>query len=141
MDTDRKQKRPILLVEDDEIDAMSVQDAFQDNEISNPLVHARTAKEALEMLRDGKISRPLIILLDLNLPGINGIEFLKEIKQDDVLKLIPVIVLTTSKQNSDKVESYKQGVAGYMVKPVNYAQFLNTIRIIDSYWSLSEQPE
>ena len=81
-----------------------------------------------------------IILLDLNMPRMNGIEFLKVIKEDEVLKIIPVIVLTTSKEEQDRLESYKLSVAGYMLKPVNYLQFVDTMRTIDLYWTLSKLP-
>jgi DNA-binding response OmpR family regulator len=92
-------------------------------------------------LRNTGNERPCIILLDLNMPLMNGIEFLKEFKQDSDLKKIPVVVLTTSKEEEDKINSYNLGIAGYMIKPVDYIEFVEVVRTIDLYWTLSELPE
>jgi CheY-like chemotaxis protein len=129
-----------LLVEDDNVDAMTVGRAFKELKILNPLVHRTNGEEALEYLKDESNVQPCIILLDLNMPRMNGIEFLKIAKADDVLKKIPVVVLTTSKEERDIVESFKLSVAGYIVKPVDYKKFVETIRTIDLYWTLSELP-
>jgi CheY-like chemotaxis protein len=94
----------------------------------------------LEYLRDEKNEKPCIILLDLNMPRMNGIEFLKIAKQDELLKMIPVVILTTSKEDRDKVESFKLSIAGYMIKPVDYQQFVEVIKTINIYWTLSELP-
>jgi len=136
-----RHNEPIVLIEDDEIDALSVQDAFADIKVPNPLIWAHNAEEALKILQDDPAVKPLLILLDLNLPGMKGLEFLKIVKGDDNLKIIPIVVLTTSRHNFDKIESYKYGVAGYIIKPVNYSQFLETMRTINSYWAMSEFPE
>ncbi|NIT57186.1 MAG: response regulator, partial [Aliifodinibius sp.] len=87
-----------------------------------------------------KNGKPCIILLDLNLPKMNGIEFLKIAKRDESLKRIPVVVLTTSKDEQDIVDSFNLSVAGYMIKPVDYLQFVETARTLDVYWTLSELP-
>ncbi len=136
-----KSQKPILLVEDDRVDAMTVKRALRDINVTNQLDVACNGEEALAFLRDEKNEKPCIILLDLNMPKMNGIEFLKGAKQDDVLKAIPVIVLTTSKEEQDRIESFKLGVAGYMIKPVDYQQFVEVIRAIDLYWTLSELPD
>lgn len=136
-----RHNEPIVLIEDDEIDALSVQDAFADIEVPNTLIWAHDAEEALKLLHGEEAVKPLLILLDLNLPGMKGLEFLKIIKEDENLKMIPIVVLTTSRHNDDKIESYKMGVAGYIIKPVNYSQFLETMRTINSYWALSEFPD
>jgi CheY-like chemotaxis protein len=133
--------RPILLVEDDSVDAMTVKRALKDLKVTNRLVRTLNGEEALNYLRvehDG--SRPCVILLDLNMPKMNGIEFLKVAKADDVLRLIPVVVFTTSQEEQDVIESFKLGVAGYIVKPVDYKKFVEAIRAIDIYWTLSELP-
>jgi len=134
--------RPVLLVEDDYVDAMTVKRAFSDLKLTNPLIHKLNGEEALEYLRgEGNNQKPCVILLDLNMPKMNGIEFLKIAKADEELKKIPVIVLTTSKSDEDRVETFGLSVAGYMIKPTDYKKFMETIRVIDLYWTLSELPE
>lgn len=133
-----KNTRYILLVEDDVVDAMTVKRALNDIKVSNILYTVGNGEEALEFLYKPENEMPGIILLDLNMPKMNGIEFLKVAKNDDSLKRIPVVVLTTSKEEQDKIESFNLGVAGYMIKPVDYMQFVETIRTIDLYWTLSE---
>ena len=132
--------RPILLVEDDTVDAMTVERAVKELKVKNQLVHSSDGEEALEYLRNQDNEKPCLILLDLNMPRMNGIEFLKAIKNDDILKSIPVVVLTTSRGEQDKVESFRLSVAGYIVKAVDYKKFVETIRMIDLYWTLSEMP-
>jgi len=134
-------QKPILLVEDDEIDAMTVERALKEIKVANSLNVVRDGEEALEFLRDADNVIPGIILLDLNMPRMNGIEFLKVAKKDEDLRKIPVVVLTTSKDEQDRVESFDLGVAGYMVKPVDYLQFVEVVRAIDLYWTLSELPD
>jgi CheY-like chemotaxis protein len=135
-----KNSRPVLLVEDDSIDAMTVRRAFRDLKVTNRLDHRLNGEEALAYLRDPSNQRPCVILLDLNMPRMNGIEFLKVVKADPQLKTIPVIVLTTSHEEQDGVESFKLSIAGYIVKPVDYKKFVEAIRTIDLYWTLSELP-
>jgi len=84
------------------------------------------------------MDKPCLILLDLNMPVMNGFEFLKIIKSDASLKCIPVVVLTTSTEPSDKYDSYELGIGGYMAKPVDYRKFVDLMRTIDTYWTLSE---
>jgi CheY-like chemotaxis protein len=133
--------KPVLLVEDDSIDAMTVQRAFKDLKLGNKLAHSINGEEGLNYLRNSENEEPCVILLDLNMPRMNGIEFLKVIKEDEHLKRIPVIVLTTSNEERDVVESFRLSVAGYIVKPVDYTKFVEAIRTIDLYWTLSEMPE
>ncbi|MFZ1548529.1 MAG: response regulator [Candidatus Nitrotoga sp.] len=133
--------KPILLVEDDQVDVMTVKRSLKEIHVTNPLVNMENGEEALKYLRDPKTAKPCIILLDLNMPIMNGIEFLQNVKLDVQLKRIPVVVLTTSEDQQDKVNSFDLGVAGYMVKPVDYRQFVEVIRSIDVYWTISEMPE
>lgn len=133
--------KPILLVEDDEIDVMTVKRALRDIENQNSLVVTENGEEALEYLMDARNEKPFIILLDLNMPRMNGIEFLRVAKQTDAIKSIPVIVLTTSREQQDVIESYNLGVGGYMIKPVNYRQFVDALRTINMYWNLCWLPE
>lgn len=135
-----KNLRPILLVEDDRIDRLTVQRALREIEVKNPLKIAGNGEEALTILRDKNNKAPAIILLDLNMPKMNGLEFLREVKRDENLKRIPVIVLTTSSEDQDKLESFDLCVAGYMVKPLDYLQFVEMLRAIQTYWMLSELP-
>jgi CheY-like chemotaxis protein len=132
--------KPILLVEDDRVDVMTIQRALKQIKVTNQLDIAVDGEEALAILRDLGREKPCIILLDLNMPRMNGIEFLRAAKEDEALKPIPVVVLTTSKDEQDKVDSFNLGVAGYMVKPVDYAQFVEVVKTIDLYWTLSELP-
>jgi len=131
---------PILLVEDDLVSAMAIEKVFRDLKIDQPLVQERNGKEALECLRDRNHKKPDIILLDLNMPKMNGIEFLKAIKADPTLKSIPVVMLTTSQDQRDIAECFALNAAGYMVKPLSDEQLAETIRIIVQYWSHSELP-
>ncbi len=137
----RSHAKPILLIEDDQIDAMTVRRALKELHVTNPVEHVENGEEALAYLHDGGKSRPCLILLDLNMPVMGGIEFLGVTKGDAALKRIPVVVLTTSDEQRDKVESFDLGVAGYVRKPVDYKQFVEIMRTIDAYWTVSEQPE
>src|SRR4051812_17007119 len=109
----------ILLVEDDEVDIMNVQRAFKKNKITNPLFIARNGVEALEMLHSNQINPlPQIILMDINMPKMGGLECLKELRSDPRLKAISVFIMTTSNEESDKVNAYDLNVAGYIIKPI-----------------------
>jgi len=131
---------PILLVEDDTVDAMTVKRALKELKAMNDVVHVANGEEALEYLRDENNEKPCIILLDLNMPKMNGAEFLKIVKADEELRRIPVVVLTTSMNERDIIESFDLSVAGYMIKPIDYMQFVETIRAIEAYWKLSRIP-
>ncbi len=109
--------------------------------MTNPLVHTVNGEEALAYLKDETKDKPCLILLDLNMPKMNGIEFLGVAKADPALKKIPVVVLTTSSEERDVVQSFRLSVAGYIIKPVDYRNFVEAIRTIDLYWTLSELPE
>lgn len=136
----------ILLVEDDEVDIMNVQRAFKKGNILNPLFIAKNGLEALNMLRDTKDNSAAIpherrlILLDLNMPKMGGIEFLQNLRSDKNLRSIPVVVLTTSNQDRDLVEAYNLNVAGYLIKPVQFAHFVDLMTTLNKYWSFSEIP-
>jgi CheY-like chemotaxis protein len=136
----------ILLVEDDEVDVMNMQRAFKKNNITNPLYFATNGLEALAILRGGSdlVSQfPLtrrLVLLDLNMPKMGGIEFLQALRSDPDLKSTPVIVLTTSNQDQDRVEAYNLNVAGYLLKPVTFATFAEVMVTLNRYWSLCEMP-
>lgn len=128
---------PIMVVDDDRIDLMTVKRAIRDLKVTNPLITATDGETALDMLRVIP-ERPCLILLDINMPRMNGLELLGELKGDPSLRSIPVVMLTTSKEDSDKLSSFDLSVAGYMIKPVDYAQFVDLMRALHLYWTLSE---
>jgi CheY-like chemotaxis protein len=134
----------ILLVEDDEVDVMTVQRAFKKGQIDSPLYFAGNGLEALEILRASPglpSSMPperRLILLDLNMPKMNGIEFLHQLRADPILKHIPVVVLTTSNEERDRVQAYDLNVAGYMLKPVTFGTFVELMVMLNKYWAHCE---
>jgi len=130
----------ILLVEDDEVDVMNVQRAFRKNTITNPLFIAHNGLEALEMLRSGAVPFPHIIILDINMPKMNGIEFLRELRADEAFKSASVFVMTTSNEDSDKINAYNFNVAGYILKPLSFEKFISSVATLNSYWKLCERP-
>ena len=129
-----------MLVDDDSVDAMTVKRALKELKVTNQLVHRVDGEQALKYLKTEGNEKPCVILLDLNMPNMNGFEFLKIVKADEALKKIPIIVLTTSKEEPDVVESFKLSAAGYMIKSVDYKKFMEAIKTIDLYWTLSELP-
>lgn len=141
MDTASQRALNILLVDDDDLDVMNVQRAFRRANLTNPLHLARDGEQALAMLRGGTvpISR-LLVLLDLNMPRMNGIEFLRELRADASLRHISVVALTTSSEEQDKVEAYQLHVAGYLVKPVTFTTFVELMSVLQKYWTLMEMP-
>lgn len=135
----------IMLVDDDHVDVMNVQRAFKKNNITNRLHIAHNGVEALDLLlgREGKTKLnplPRIILLDINMPKMNGIEFLTEVRATPELHSITVFIMTTSNDDKDKFNAYNLNVAGYIVKPVSFEKFVNAVSILNSYWKLCEMP-
>ena len=134
-------QKPILLVEDDVVDAMTVERALKEIHVTNMLFTVGNGEEALAYLRNEENARPCVILLDLNMPRMNGVEFLRVVKLDPVMKKIPIVVLTTSRDDQDIIESYKLSAAGYIIKPVDYKKFVEALRTVDVYWTISELPQ
>ena len=135
----------ILLVEDDDVDILNVQRAFKKMNYPNPLYVAHNGVEALDMLRGtngvSKLSpTPRIVLLDINMPMMNGLEFLKEIRQDKELQSLSAFVLTTSSDHHDLAEAYSSHVAGYLVKPLNFESFSAALDTLHKFWELCEFP-
>lgn len=134
----------LLLVEDDDVDVMNVQRAFAKNNILNKLHVAGNGLEALALLRgegcESILPKTKIILLDINMPKMNGIEFLQELRKDPALRSLTVFVLTTSNQDRDKFDAYSLNVAGYILKPVDLKVFMSAVSTLDMYWSLIELP-
>jgi CheY-like chemotaxis protein len=128
----------ILLVEDDEVDVKALKYAFEKLKVANPLVIARDGVEALEMLRD--LPRPYLIITDINMPRMNGIELLRKIRQSENCRDSIVFVLTTSNDEQDKIDAYDLNVAGYMLKTDMGTSFTRAIALIDNYWKVVEFP-
>ena len=128
----------ILLVEDDEIDVKALQWAFEKLKVANPLVVARDGVEAWEMLRD--LPRPYLIITDINMPRMNGIELLRKIRQSEEYRDSIVFALTTSNDEQDKIAAYNLNVAGYMLKTDMGTSFQRAIALIDNYWKVVEFP-
>jgi CheY-like chemotaxis protein len=131
----------ILLVDDDEVDVMTVRRAFAKANIVNHVYVATDGIEALALLRsDGVPGARRLVLLDLNMPRMNGIEFLREIRQDPALQPLTVVVLTTSNEDRDRIEAYQLNVAGYLLKPVTFQAFAEVMTTLNKYWKLMEMP-
>jgi CheY-like chemotaxis protein len=131
----------ILLVDDDEVDVMTVRRAFAKANLASPIFVATNGLEALELLRDGAIpAARRVVLLDLNMPRMNGIEFLRALRGDPALALTPVVVLTTSSEDRDRVEAFRLNAAGYLLKPVTFQAFAEIAATLDAYWRLQELP-
>ncbi|MCL4184492.1 MAG: response regulator [Burkholderiaceae bacterium] len=119
---------------------MTVRRAFKELKVTNPLIQRGNGEAAIEYLRSVPDDAPCLIMLDLNMPVMNGIELLQAVKQHPLWRRIPAVVLTTSEEEQDKIASFDLSVAGYMKKPVDYRQFVEAMRTIDAYWTLSEVP-
>jgi CheY-like chemotaxis protein len=142
-----KPHNSILLVEDDPVDVMSVRRAFEQSKVTNPLFVVGGGEEGLAFFRHEEqfadksiFPSPSLILLDLKMPRMSGLEMLSILKSDSDLCHIPVVVLTTSGEQTDVLNSFQNGVAGYLRKPVTFEKFVAAIRIFDLYWTLSEMP-
>jgi CheY-like chemotaxis protein len=136
----------ILLVEDDAKDVELTLTALEEYKLANEVVVARDGEEALDYLyRRGNFTtrstdNPAVLLLDLKLPKVDGLEVLQQIKADAKLKLIPVVVLTSSHEEKDMVASYKLGVNAYVVKPVDFHEFVNAVKELGIFWALVNEP-
>lgn len=135
------QQAVLFLVDDDDVDYMAVERAMQKMRLLNPLVRARDGQTALEMLKSGEVQGAFIILLDLNMPRMNGLEFLAALRADPHLSSSVVFVLTTSRSDEDKVAAYSFNVAGYLVKHNINEEFSNIINMLDGYWRIVELPK
>lgn len=130
----------LLLAEDDDIDAIAIERALRKLRLANKMHRARDGQEALDLLRAGAIPSPYIILLDLNMPRMGGLEFLQTLRTDRLLTHAVVFVLTTSKSDEDLVAAYREHVAGYVLKQNMDRDFLEVISLIEHYWKLVELP-
>jgi CheY-like chemotaxis protein len=129
-----------LLIEDDSIDAMAIKRALVHTGEDVQLIHLDNGEEGLTYLRGEGNEMPFMIMLDLNMPRMNGLEFLEEIKKDQTLCRIPVVVLTTSTESCDIDETFSHSVAGYMVKPIDFDKMIKIVHIVNDYWSINVLP-
>lgn len=132
--------KPILLVEDDEVDAITTRKALGEINVANELIHKYDGKEALEYLRNEGNARPCIILLDLDMPQMDGFEFLAAVKSEDSLKKIPLIVLAASDADENVTKAFESAAAGYILKTIDYGRFVEMMRTVNDYWTLSRLP-
>ena len=130
--------KPIVLVEDDEFDAMQVMRILRELDVPNPLVHVWDGEAALEHLRQNGRETPCVILLDLNLPGIRGLDVLRRLKAETAMRDIPIVILTTSCAEEDRVQSKDLGAAEYVVKPLRHEAFVEALKGIERYWLAEE---
>lgn len=127
----------ILLIEDDAIEVMKFNRVLKSMNLNHKVIEAGNGEEALHILKDKHIV-PDIIVLDLNMPKINGIEFLSILKADEVLKYIPAIILSTSNNHRDVMECYRIGIAGYLIKPLKYEEYTDRVKKLIEYWGTNE---
>lgn len=130
--------QPILLIEDDLVDIMTVKRGFKELGVLNPLVATHNGEEAIQYLSKPDQGLPCVILLDINMPKMNGHEFLEHLNKHTVFKNIPVIMLTSSKEQQDVDNSFERGISGYILKPVDYKKFLSSIQVLNPYWTLKD---
>ncbi|WP_375239181.1 response regulator [Aurantibacter sp.] len=130
-------KLKILLIEDDAIEVMKLNRVIATLKLNHQIIETNNGEEALEFLEESQ-ELPDIILLDLNMPKINGLEFLTILKRDKTLRFIPIVILTTSNNNKDLLECYRVGVSGYVLKPLKYEDYKVKIQTILMYWSTNE---
>ena len=134
------QKKSLLLIEDDTVDAMAIKRAIDHTGEIDEMVHVLNGQEGLEYLRSEDNETPFLIMLDLNMPCMNGLEFLEAVKNDQILCRIPVVVLTTSTKSCDIDGTFSHSVAGYMVKPIDYDKLVRIIQTVSDYWAINVLP-
>lgn len=132
--------KPVLLVEDNIVNAMAVKRAFGNLKAPKSVVHLENGEEALKYLKDDSNRKPDLILLDINMPGMNGIDFLRIIKGNPILKSIPVVMLATSDDERDITDCFELNVVGYVIKPLDEELFVETIETVARYWCCSKLP-
>jgi CheY-like chemotaxis protein len=136
--------RPILLVEDNPMDLDLTLQALAGNGVANPIVACRDGEEALEYMQKhrspGDLQVPIVVLLDLRLPKVDGIEVLRQARNDPVWRQVPIVVMTTSRENRDIETAYGLGVNSYIVKPVDFLTFTEVVKSIKVYWLLTNEP-
>ncbi len=136
----------LLLVEDNPEDVELILTALQDNNLANRVVVVNDGAEALDYLRrtgnhaGREADQPAVVLLDLKLPKVDGLQVLREMRADPALKLIPVVIMTSSRQESDLVEGYRLGTNAYVVKPIDFGQFVESVKNVGLFWAVINEP-
>ncbi|WP_031434025.1 response regulator [Methylomarinum vadi] len=133
--------QPILLVEDDLVDVMTVKRAFRQLAVQNELVVVNNGEEALAYLKQPTKGLPCVILLDINMPKMNGLECLDIVKEHALFKAIPVVMITSSKEQQDVDQAFMKGISGYILKPADYDQFLASIQVLAPYWTRNSEQD
>ena len=132
-------KLTILLIDDDEIERLKFNRVCQKNNFNHTVLEAMNGEEALRILENEDDS-PDLVLLDLNMPKMNGIEFLRKLKSNDNVKFLPIIIISSSNNFNDVKECYSVGISGYIIKPLHYEDYANSIVSLINYWSINELP-
>jgi CheY-like chemotaxis protein len=136
--------RPILLVEDNPMDLDLMFQALEEHAVANPIVACRDGEEALQYIEAHRVAAdsrvPILVLLDLRLPKVDGIEVLRQARSDPVWRQVPFVVMTTSRENMDIEAAYQLGVNSYIVKPVDFPTFMEVVKTIKMYWLLTNEP-
>ena len=130
----------ILLVEDNPSDAELALRAFKKHNFTSKIIHLEDGKEALDYIYDEKNPMPRLILLDVKMPRVDGIEVLRKLKSDPEKKVIPIVMLTSSKEDRDVIDSYKLGVNAYVIKPVDFTQFAQAVAQLGFFWTILNKP-
>ena len=132
----------LVMIDDDDVDFMAFERALKELRIVNPIVRARNGREGLALLRDPTaVPRPYIVLLDINMPQMSGLEMLTQVRADPSLRNAVIFVLTTSKSDEDRIAAYRNHIAGYIVKDQIEANFLDIVEMLDSYWRVVALPD
>lgn len=131
----------ILLIEDDVVDVMNMKRAFSKKGITHPLYVAESGEEALQMLNHSDMPKPHVVLLDINMPKMGGLEFLEILRSNPGFADLSVFILTTSNEDVDKIKAHKLNVSGYILKPLSGNEFANKVGALNSFWELCEFPD
>lgn len=140
MSTNNSAEVTLFVIEDDDIDYMSIKREFKNRKIANPILRAKDGVEAFELMASDGVERPFVILLDLQMPRMNGLEFLTKLRADEKYKNSVVFVLTTSQDEQDILDSYELNIAGYFIKDEVGEGFIGIVDILDGYWKVVHLP-
>lgn len=132
-------EKPVFLIEDDLVDALTVKRAFKELGVHNQLIHCKNGEDALALIYEQPTFSPALILLDLNMPKMGGLEFLKIIRSKSLCANTPIVILTTSTESQDRSQSFEYNVQGYLIKPVNYQHFVDMIRSLADFLTIGNQ--
>lgn len=132
-------EKPVFLIEDDLVDALTIRRAFKELGVQNQLIHCKNGEEALALIDEQPAFSPALILLDLNMPKMGGLEFLKVVRSKNLCADTPIVILTTSTESQDRSQCFEYHVQGYLIKPVNYKHFVEMIQSLAGFLSINSQ--